>query len=819
MTSLKLKRTNSNVASASPSSQNIGLCAHNTKRGEGDSAPTRSITNTTLQASPDSKEYCAVSQPSKANGRVRPGILPSRNITERKEKKRITARLETERKGLENRLRRVEGPKPGPNPVLSDEETSRRSTKKRLASSFSKDSGVGADASRTHRVSLASILPGSKLPKSQSSFMNENHRVTSHNNSANFYKHPQAVFPSDSPRYYGDAAMPRGRPHQGASMQLSYTPPNQAKEFLQSPAMVPGRPEDKRYSQMAKRNNTHPRHEKNDFQHGLISEQGSQVNAKNGYQKKSTNTNGLKPSSNLNRFSSPASSQSEKRDLIKGPVTSTTSNKRHSSPTVSEQSKTQTKPLAASQSKSSVKLEPQASAFRSDEQKNVKFSPNSFPTLQKQRAPPKMPPNKRRSNRSSPDGSTVFKSSPLAAAPAISGSTDVLKNATAPPTIREPGSAAQRLPSKVPNAENSFALRSKAAEPVSSQGRYKGGKSGALGQEPPTHPAHAKDEQRKVDEDICSHASKAKKDERRDLPSPIADPNSTAELAVMQSRLKDNRSQANKPEAPHSSPIHAPSILGSEINSVSDNEPRRFSGSKSREPMQSLVLDVPDESSSACSGHESPHEEEYETAPEDAPSTTASRETLSSTVYSDRPRPTTQLSRSVDENGLALGSSGIPGSATNGPAEVQTGGPELNQNVRQLQQGQLLAKTFTVCCRCKTWHDIFSETYGQMESASGSSGNPVSNPFPPEKRTVQCSCNEFSEGRDSSDPKEQFGQTSSSPCTSSSEARRADGAAIPEQFRPIRASESRQCSLCAHRISMVCCQSWSTAVRLRNRRD
>ena len=201
-----------------------------------------------------------------------------------------------------------------------------------------------------------------------------------------------------------------------------------------------------------------------------------------------------------------------------------------------------------------------------------------------------------------------------------------------------------------------------------------------------------------------------------------------------------------------------------------------------------------------------PESEEYNTADEAASN--------ASKVQSEEPIPVKQLD-------IASVPTGINSFTNNGPpfrlhhasqavhpntAALRT--EQVGENPKQLRRGQLVAKLFVICCNCEFWHDVPSEIYAKLAFPASPSAPASYSPASVVGKSGldDQALSNAQIGAESGSPIQLSNEKFASPTNISTSTTAAQ---FPSPVVP--------CCWCAHHMSRVCCQGWSTVVDLRER--
>lgn len=198
------------------------------------------------------------------------------------------------------------------------------------------------------------------------------------------------------------------------------------------------------------------------------------------------------------------------------------------------------------------------------------------------------------------------------------------------------------------------------------------------------------------------------------------------------------------------------------------------------------------------------HSEDYNTADE----ASSIAESYFSVAQNHPPGTSSQGHSPGDWNDRKVSSSSvnkIPVLETPGSPRHQAKPP--TGHVNNLQQGQLVAKVFVICCQCGFWHDVPSEVYPQLARPSSSTNHPdTGNPTDEANRQLR---QELPGGR-----KERSTGTRTN--SLSIQAPRREDIPRSSDLSPT-SSIVVHCSWCDHDMSSLCCQRWTTVVHLRKR--
>ncbi|KAL4897396.1 hypothetical protein BDV59DRAFT_44044 [Aspergillus ambiguus] len=188
-------------------------------------------------------------------------------------------------------------------------------------------------------------------------------------------------------------------------------------------------------------------------------------------------------------------------------------------------------------------------------------------------------------------------------------------------------------------------------------------------------------------------------------------------------------------------------------------------------------------------------------------STRSSRESVDYNTADEAPSGTPQL-ESVDSaprQHAMPGSLHNPGTSDHTAIKVPTKNMRIkpSRDFRQLQQGQLVAKLFVICCHCQLWHDMPSEIYARLAFPSG-----VPSIYVEDETSVAGARVGASNARAILEPNSDKRR----PFTKKQNAEQI----IPAQDS-ILPSLSTRCCWCEHEMTKECCQGWTTVAQMRER--
>lgn len=764
----------------------------------------------------------------KSNSRPK-GLLFGDDKNGKNKEKRVTRRLEAERKELENRLKQLEAQSSG-----SNERASRRLIKKRPPSNSSRDSSMSAGESLSSRASFASFFSASRRSsRSQSSSTNRSH-APSWPESIDLPNHYSQGHNGSSTAPSLDSNLPerssqttsREPANQNTAVLAGPKSMTQPQRSLQTAAGALRRWGSRKVSQAVDENGCSL------CEHQAISQQGpksDQARVKHAIPKKSSTMTALNRSADL---SFALSSDLNKRTLgssPKEPTTSSTAGNGHSLPSrqVAPQTKGHGQPQGRPQTTHPVipKLRsdiPTLLSYQSIRQDVMKPSATpSSPFLQG--VSPKPSSIRNLSDKSSRSYNTTFKSSPLAAAPAMSASVDLsveTKSTTFISTSRTFKNRAQMLPSEAHASGGLLTSKSESSHTVSSCDHHRTEKARAQGNSSTAtlidpSPLRTKLETESDASQIHGkHQLKVKGNRRRFLPSFITLSDPATDSLVKQTDASGNPSLKGKSPVSYD-PKSKPAIMEGvavRLNPLTENASSSRSGQSSdisfcKSPPDQPIHS-PERPPSACSSQEPHHEDNYETAEEDAGSTAGSRENLPST-HSHHQSSHGHLPR-VSVSKDTISRSGWTALTANGATNTQQSDiPE------PLEQGHTLTKVFVICCNCNIWHDMPSEVYARLR--------PMTNP-PKEPRAHPCSSG--TQGLESNEEHHEKRSFAGPNGTSFQDPQRGYSNRPQRKqlsHRPTGSElsgsnpTSLRCCWCEHQMLESCCHVWTTAVQLRER--
>ncbi|KAJ5096278.1 hypothetical protein NUU61_005634 [Penicillium alfredii] len=210
--------------------------------------------------------------------------------------------------------------------------------------------------------------------------------------------------------------------------------------------------------------------------------------------------------------------------------------------------------------------------------------------------------------------------------------------------------------------------------------------------------------------------------------------------------------------------------------------------------------------SRSSSRNSSPDEfSNYDTADEETPS--------SSEAHSGNPPPqpsgipsSTPIFEAPAAAELAISQVKPRGNMPTRPGPMNTLKRKPLERVKVHQKDQMVAKVFVICCRCRYWHDMPSEVYAKLACPERLPTEPrLGRPTPKQNPLIS----------PEADPR----------IMPASQRRRALGnvpatrsaATADTRSAPLYHPSYVQCCWCGHRMSRLCCQGWTTVVQMRER--
>ncbi|KAJ5806928.1 hypothetical protein N7474_010520 [Penicillium riverlandense] len=189
---------------------------------------------------------------------------------------------------------------------------------------------------------------------------------------------------------------------------------------------------------------------------------------------------------------------------------------------------------------------------------------------------------------------------------------------------------------------------------------------------------------------------------------------------------------------------------------------------------------------------------DYDTADEEAPDSSKSDpravQTRAPDTQSQSPAPGTSMANGhpvIQHSGLL--------SPRNGPANVLR--RESIQKLKAQQKGQVVAKVFVICCKCRYWHDMPSEVYSKLACPDRLLTGSRSGHF---SRRTEPSVSPSHTKLPVSRKVQPFSDLPGSP-------------APPLRSSPLSEPSGLQCCWCGHTMGKKCCQGWTTIVQMHER--
>ncbi|XHG09154.1 hypothetical protein AWENTII_012234 [Aspergillus wentii] len=201
--------------------------------------------------------------------------------------------------------------------------------------------------------------------------------------------------------------------------------------------------------------------------------------------------------------------------------------------------------------------------------------------------------------------------------------------------------------------------------------------------------------------------------------------------------------------------------------------------------------------------------EDYDTADEDLPGIFQSDAVPNDHLETDM--STTPLN-DFDQKIQLFNANGTSCSVMSSPANFQA--KKLVEIGKIHQQSQVIGKIFVICCRCKFWHDMPSEVYAKL-ACPDLSFNQLG-PGASTRGTNKPTHKEPSGQQQSSRPR--AGGTQSRSLFTFPVTQPLKRRSMPISHTSLQAPDpALQCCWCGHNMSRLCCQGWTTVVHMRER--
>ncbi|KAB8228093.1 uncharacterized protein BDW43DRAFT_230728 [Aspergillus alliaceus] len=205
---------------------------------------------------------------------------------------------------------------------------------------------------------------------------------------------------------------------------------------------------------------------------------------------------------------------------------------------------------------------------------------------------------------------------------------------------------------------------------------------------------------------------------------------------------------------------------------------------------------------STSTSHE-PESEEYNTADEAASSVSESRGECIPAKHLENFSASTGVSNSSNKE---MSSELHRASQAVDPNRAALQLRQAVESAKKLQQDQLVAKLFVICCHCKFWHDMPPEMYARLAFPTKSSAHTGhSHPIPLIPKSMP---------NDQASAKTTAGALLGPSVQLSATRQESTSALRPMAQLP---GPVVRCCWCEHHMSRVCCQGWTTIVHLRER--